>query len=93
MALFGKPRQVKKLDQEIAAARIALSMFDRLAPDHQQHLLATAPREIREAAATAAAAGESGLARKVLTDARARAPDSTVADRWPGIIDEALAAL
>lgn len=93
MGLFGKPRKLKQLDHEVTAARIALSMFDRLPADKQQHVLVTAPREIRDAAMAAAGSGHAVAARDMLTEARAQAPKSSAAERWPGIVDSALAAL
>jgi hypothetical protein len=92
MGLFG-PKEVKKLDREVSAARIALSMLDQLPPDHQEHVLGTAPKEIRQAARAAAVAGKSVPARELLTAARANPPNSSEAVRWAAMIDEALAAL
>lgn len=93
MGLFGKPRTIKKLDMEIMAARVALSMIDKLPPDHQQRVLATAPQEIAQAAKAAAVAGQGEAARTLLAGARAKAPSSSAADRWPEMIDVAIAAI
>jgi hypothetical protein len=94
MPLFGgKPRQIKALDQSIMAARIALNLFDSMPPAQQERALATAPTDIRESTERAAAAGHGDAARKVLVEERAKAPTSSVADRWPVFIDHALAAV
>ncbi|HMS71740.1 MAG TPA: hypothetical protein PKB03_01780 [Baekduia sp.] len=93
MGLFGKPRELKRLDERLVAGRIALSMIDRLPEDQQQRALATVPGDIVDAAGRAASAGHADGARAMLTKARETPPQSSAADRWPAIIDGALAEL
>ena len=91
--MFGKPKQLKNLDYEVTAARIALSMYDTLPSEGKERVVAVAPREIRDAAVAAARAGHADAARQFLVDARTKPPSSSVSDQWAPAIDEALAAL
>jgi hypothetical protein len=87
------PHQISKLGMEIAAARIALSMFDVLPATHAERVLDRARREIGQAAEAASGAGHAAAAREVVAAARERAPSSSVTDRWPTILDAALSRL
>jgi hypothetical protein len=94
MPLFGgKPREIKALDQHVMAARVALNMYDSMPAGQREQALATAPADILEATQKAKAAGHGDAARQLLTQAKAKAPNSSVAVRWPEFIDGALAAL
>ena len=55
--MFGKPKQLKKLDDQGDGGRIALSMYDTLPSEGKERVVAVAPREIRHAAVAAARAG------------------------------------
>jgi len=95
MGLFSRtPKQLKQLDMEITAARVALSMSDVLGPGHRAQVAQTAPREVAGAAAAAASAGHLQAAREMLEAAAGRPPsDPAGAQHWPTVVGEALRAI
>jgi hypothetical protein len=95
VGLFSRtPKQLKQLDMDIMAARMALSMGSALSPDHRARVVQTAPGEVAGAAAAAASAGHLQAAREMLEEAARKPPSDPVgAEHWPSVINEGLRAL
>jgi hypothetical protein len=93
MALFGKSKQLKNLDQKLTAARMSFGLFERLPPERQQHLLDTAPDMIARAAADAVAAGQAAPAREMLDEASRQMPSGATEAQWQAVLSTALAQL
>jgi len=87
------PHHVSRLGIQITAARIALSMLDCLPATQAERVLNRAHREIGRAAQEASGAGHADAAREVVDAARTNAPSSSVTNRWPAILDEAMSRL
>ena len=95
MGLFSRtPKELKQLDMDIMAARVALSMGSALEPAHRAEVMQTAPREVAGAAAAAASAGHLDAAREMLEAAVAKPPSNPDgAEYWPTVIGEGLRAI
>ncbi len=72
---------------------MAPDLYDQLPPDRRQRTLAIAPVDIGDATRKAVGAGHGDAARAMLVAARGKRAGSSVAGRWPSVIDDALAVL
>jgi hypothetical protein len=95
MALPGRtPKELRDLDAQITAARVALSMAWALPPQQRKRAFETAPREVLAAAKAAAAAGHAEAARQLLAEAMRNPPaDGNLHDRWATAIGDATRSL
>ena len=93
MGLFGKPKQLKNLDQQLTAARISFGLFEKLPPDRKQHLLDTAPSMIAKATADAVGAGHAASAKEMLDQASRQTPSGATETQWQTALASALVEL
>jgi hypothetical protein len=82
MGLFGKPKQLKHLDNKLTAARMSFGMFARLPEQNKQHFLNSGPREVSQAVAAAVRAGHAAPAKKMLDQAASQTPSGATEEQW-----------
>ena len=93
MGLFGKPRQVKDLDNHLTATRIGFGMFDRMPAANQAMFLERGPTDVAIAARAAVRAGHTSAAGELLATAASSVPPGATAEQWQRVIDAGNAAL
>ena len=93
MGLFGKPKQLKNLDSNLAAAKMSFALFARLPEQNRQHFLDAGPREVSEAVAAAVRAGHADSARQLLDQAASQAPPGATEEQWQAFLADGLSQL
>ena len=94
MGLFARtPGEIKQLEQEIVAAKIALGLASTLDEAHRLNVIDTAKTSVRDAATAAAAAGHDDAARSALEQRSVSPADSVGSEVWPAVIAGGLEAL
>jgi hypothetical protein len=95
MGLFGgPPKAVKRLDEQLVAARTVFAMWSMLPEDRRQHARRQMPLEVAKAARAADAAGHRDAALAALDAAAAKPPAQDPSDvTWASLIEAGRAAL
>ncbi len=94
MGLFSRtPSEIKQLEQEIIAAKVAVGMASKLDDDHRRKVIETAQNEVAQAARAARAGGHLDEARLALEKRATPPTDPVGAEVWPGVIEAGLKAL
>jgi hypothetical protein len=93
VALFGNPKQLKHLDQQLTVTRMSLSMFARLPASNQEHFLRTAPQNVSQAVADAVRAGHGMAAKAMLDKALNQTPPGATEEQWRTVLAGGVAAL
>lgn len=91
--MFGKPKQVKKLEVQLISTQTIFKMFGQLPADKQEHVMQSSPRRVAEAVEAAVAAGHGQAARQMVELAASSVPAGATAEQWSQVMDQALAAL
>lgn len=89
MGLFGGPHKtVKRLDEQLSAARAVMGMWGMLPQAQRDHACTQVPKEVAAAARAAAAAGQADGARAALDAAAAKPPAAEPPElTWASVID------
>jgi hypothetical protein len=87
------PKEISRLEQEIIAAKVALSLASRFDEARRRHTIQTAKTSLQQAAAVAAKAGHSEAARGVIEKHSSPPADPAGAAAWPDVVAAGLAEL
>lgn len=91
--MFGKPKQLKKLSNELMATKMSVSIYDRMPESNRRHFMATAPGSLAKAVSDAVNAGHREAAEEMVREAAGEVPAGATPDRWAQIMAPAMAAV
>jgi hypothetical protein len=87
--VFGKPRQIKKLEVNLLATQTLFGLYGKLPPDKQRLAMQNNPRDLAEGVRRAVAAGHAVQAREMVEATSTRVPAGVTAEQWANIMRHA----
>lgn len=87
--MFGKPRQLKKLEVSLLATQTIFGMYERLPPDKQRLVMKNDPASLAKDVRKAVVAGHSVGAREMVESTARKQPAGVSPEQWANIMRHA----